>query len=312
MKLRQLTCVLVLVGLSSVGGTAAEDVLAKAKALYTAAAYDDALKVLDTVDTTPTPPEVKQYRALCLLALGRTSDAERELAAVVEADPLFMPDGEDVAPRVVTMFEDVRRQRLPAIIRSTFVEAKRLFQENDKDRARQQFERVLRLIDDPVLAGNGDLADLKLVASGFVDLSRSSPAVASPAPAAAAPAPPAAIAAPATAPGAAGAAPIPAPVAVIPPVAIQQNVPEWRPRDRLAMYREFSGAVRVLIDESGRVTSARMERPIHQEYDAILLAAAQKWVYKPAIRNGMTITSEKLVEIRLRTRAPADAPAASK
>lgn len=308
MKLRELICVFLLLILGSAGTAAAQDVLVRAKALYTAAAYDDALKMLDTAEGAAPPPEVKQYRALCLLALGRTAEAEHELAAVVQADPLFMPDGEDVAPRVVSMFEDVRRQLLPAIIRSTFIEAKRLFQDNEKDRSRQQFERVLRLIEDPVMSGNGDLADLKLVVNGFVDLSRS----AAPAPAAPAPSPATTMAAPPATPSSAPAAWTAAATPVIPPVAIQQSVPEWRPRDRLAMYREFSGAVRVLIDESGKVTSARMERPIHPEYDAMLLASAQKWLYKPALRNGVTITSEKVVEVRLRTRAPLDTPAASK
>jgi TonB family protein len=89
---------------------------------------------------------------------------------------------------------------------------------------------------------------------------------------------------------------------VIPPVAIQQALPDWRPRDPSAVSREFSGAVKVLIDASGKVTAATIERSIHPEYDRLVLASAQRWSYRPASRGGVAITSEKIVEIRLRTR----------
>ena len=51
-----------------VGVTAfAQEPLTKAKALYNAAAYEDALTLLAPVEV----PEAQQYKALCMLALGR-------------------------------------------------------------------------------------------------------------------------------------------------------------------------------------------------------------------------------------------------
>ena len=64
--------------------------------------------------------------------------------------------------------------------------------------------------------------------------------------------------------------------------------------------RTFSGAVRVEIDATGRVTGAFMERPVYPSYDRLVLAAARKWTYQPATLNGVPIPSEKTVEIELR------------
>jgi TonB family protein len=284
-------CVVAVAIVSADGTVAAQDALAKAKTLYTAANYDEALKVLESSEGAARP-EVSQYRALCFLALGRTADAEREIAAVIEADPLFTPDENEVAPRVVNLFADVRRQMLPSIIRSKFAEGKRLFSEGNRGRARTEFESILRLLDDPAAAANTDLADLKIVAAGFADLT----AIAPPPP----PAQPAQAPTSSTAvkPGAAA----PRSTVVIPAATIQQTLPNWQPRDPFVQGREFIGAVKVIIDENGRVASATIERSIHSEYDRLLLASAQRWLYKPATREGVAIPSEKLVEVQVRTR----------
>jgi len=60
-----------------------------------------------------------------------------------------------------------------------------------------------------------------------------------------------------------------------------------------------AGEVRVAIDETGKVTEAAMVKPTHASYDALLLRAARDWTYKPAMRNGRPIASEKVVEIHL-------------
>jgi TonB family protein len=278
----------VAVGMISAGGTAAaQDALAQAKTLYAAANYEEALKLLGSSDGSRT--EVSQYRALCLLALGRTADAEREAAAVVEADPLFRPDEADVAPRVVSLFADVRRRLLPPIIRSKFDEAKRLFGEGNRDRARSEFGVVLRLLDDPVLIENTVLTDLKIVAEGFVDLVASTPA-----PPVLQPALP-----PAPQPGSAANAASSTRVVETPAAPIQQTIPAWQPRDPFAQRRELVGAVRVAIDETGKVTAATIERSIHPEYDRLVIIGAQRWRYQPATREGVPIPSEKIVEIRV-------------
>jgi TonB family protein len=295
MKARTISAFAVLV-LSIVGTAGAQDALSQAKTLYAAANYEEALKLLDSSDGGTSTPEVSQYRALCLLALGRTADAEREAAAVIAIDPFFMPDEDDVAPRVVNLFTDVRRQLLPSIIRLRFDGAKRLFSAGNRDQARREFQSVVRLLDDPVLTTNGVLTDLKIVAQGFVDLAASTPAAPAVPPPPSSPAPaaqPASEAAPAAASRK---------VVVVPAATIQQTLPSWQPRDPFSRGREFDGAVRVLIDENGRVISATIERSIHREYDPLLLESTQRWRYKPATRDGVQIRSEKLVEVRVRTR----------
>ena len=274
-----------------IGGrtAAAQDALAQAKTLYAAANYADALKLLDSASGTPTT-EARHYRALCFLALGQTAEAEREVAAVVQADPFFKPDEDEVAPRVLNLFADARRKLLPSIIRTTFDDAKLLFSAGHRERARTRFEDVLRLLEDPALEANSVLSDLKIVAAGFVDLTGSTPA------------PPVLQAAREPAPAAAPTAAAVARVTVTPAESIQQPLPSWQPRDPFASGREFVGAVRVVIDETGRVASATIERSIHPEYDRLLLAATQRWRYKPATQNGVQVPSDKVVEIRMRTK----------
>jgi len=66
--------------------------LALARDLYGAAEYERALGILDHLRTSTAPAPgsdvtaVEQYRALCLLALGRSADAEQAIAALVLAD----------------------------------------------------------------------------------------------------------------------------------------------------------------------------------------------------------------------------------
>ena len=273
-----------------IGGrtAAAQDALAQAKTLYAAANYADALKLLDSSAGAPTT-EARQYRALCFLALGQTAEAEREAAAVVETDPFFRPDEDEVAPRVIDLFASARRKLLPSIIRTTFDDAKLLFSAGQRERARTRFEDVLRLLEDPALDASSVLSDLKIVAAGFVDLAGSTPA------------PPVLQAAREPAPAAAAATAV-ARVTVTPAESIQQALPSWQPRDPFASSREFVGAVRVVIDETGRVAAATIERSIHPEYDRLLLAATQRWRYKPATQNGVQVPSDKVVEIRMRTK----------
>src|SRR5262245_49080613 len=73
------------------------DSLTAARDLYAAAEYEDALAVLNRLQPTASAPDerrtIEQYRAYCLLALGRSADAEKAIAAVVAATPLYKPSG---------------------------------------------------------------------------------------------------------------------------------------------------------------------------------------------------------------------------
>src|SRR5687767_7658265 len=87
---------------------AADESLATARELYAAAAYEDALLMLNRLRATDAPAAdrrgIEQYRAFCLLALGRTSDAERAIEAVVSAEPTYQPSDADMSPRLRTAF----------------------------------------------------------------------------------------------------------------------------------------------------------------------------------------------------------------
>ena len=76
-------------------GARAQDTVAVARDLYAAAAYDEALAALNRLDLSTAPQTdhfaISQYRAFCLVALGRTGDAEKAIEAVVSAEPLYHP-----------------------------------------------------------------------------------------------------------------------------------------------------------------------------------------------------------------------------
>src|SRR5687768_6296139 len=100
--------------------SAADDTLAAARDMYAAAAYEDALVVLNRLRAGGTSGEesrvIDQYRAFCLLALGRATDAERAIESIIVADPLFEPAGDEVSPRDRTAFSEVRKRVLPTIV----------------------------------------------------------------------------------------------------------------------------------------------------------------------------------------------------
>src|SRR4030095_1220896 len=220
------------------GQTAASrDSLGAARDLYASARYDEALAVLNDLRPADNPAagsdlkSIEQYRSLCLLALGRGSEAETAIAALVTADPSYLPGDAEASPRVRTAFSDVRKRLLPDIVSKSYAEAKGTFDRKDYARASAQFRHVLQLLDDPDMGGK--LSDLRTLASGFLDL-----AIAATPP----PDPPKPAPAPEPAP-VAQQAPQPAPVAqqapqpepnrvysmndtdVVPPVIIRQDLP---------------------------------------------------------------------------------------
>src|SRR5439155_26332891 len=75
----------------ALGQVPGRDVVGPARDLYASARYDEALAVLN--DLRPADANgvsdrksIEQYRSLCLLALGRGTEAESAIAAVVTAD----------------------------------------------------------------------------------------------------------------------------------------------------------------------------------------------------------------------------------
>jgi TonB family protein len=258
---------------------AAQEPLTKAKALYDAAAYEDALTVLMPVDM----PEAQQYKALCLLALGRAQDAAGAVEKLVAAQPTFEPSAQDAPPRFVTLVSDTKKKLLPTLARNAFNEGRDLFRKGSKEEALTHFNTVMTLTSDPSFKSSSDAEDLRTLAAGFIDLAK-----------AAAP--------PATPPPAIAKAPEPVntpdPPEIVQPIVVKQYIPPVP--TEIGTQGGPVMSVRVVINTSGKVTEASIQQASHPLYDRLVLAATKDWVYQPAKMNGKPVTSEKIVTVQLR------------
>lgn len=251
----------------------------RVRQLYAAAEYEQALEAIGAAADTA----AEQYRALCLLALGRTAAAEASVVALVSAFPDFAVSDTDTPPRFVAMVGRVRNELLPTILRRQFAEARELFQAKAYDQALPLFERVMALSAGPEARQVEGVEDLRLLAAGFIDLAkapREAPRDATP-----------------VAATEASAGPTPPPT-LTRPVARRQVVPPW-PEEAGRLVFQRIGSVRVQISDTGRVTGSTMIKGVHPAYDRRLLAAAMDWEYIPASRNGVPVESESVVEIRV-------------
>lgn len=270
--------------------------LATARDLYASAAYEDALTLLNRLRSADHPAgqsrAIEQYRAFCLLALGRAADAERAIEAVVVAEPTYHPSDSDVSPRVRSAFTDVRRRMLPAIIQQQYAEAKARFDRKEWAAAASAFSQVLTALADPDVAADAKqspLSDLRTLAVGFEELS---------AKAAAPPPPPPAPVPVATPP------PRPAPPrvytaedpSVVAPVTVKQAMPPFPGQVMIPR----TGRIELVIDENGLVESAVMTSSITSAYDTLALNASKSWRYKPATVNGAPVKFRKSVQIAIR------------
>jgi len=271
-----------------------ENPLTAARDLYASARYDEALAVLSGLPSDVVATDrrsIEQYRSMCLLALGRSSEAESAIAAVITADPLFMPGEADASPRVRSAFSEVRQRLLPQLASTRYAAAKAAFDRKEYSSAESQFRNLLLLLDDPQMVGRQ--ADLRTLANGFLDL------------ASAAAAPPPEPKKPEAAAPAPTAATPPAPrepriwtaedAGVTPPVAIRQEVPRV-PTTLSAQARERA-ILELLIDEQGRVINLNLRLSIHPMYDPQLMAAAKEWRYKPATVDGVPVKFKKLIQV---------------
>lgn len=262
---------------------AAQEPLTKAKALYDAAAYEDALTILIPVDA----PEAQQYKALCLLALGRSQDAVGAVERLVSDEPTFEPSTQDVPPRFVALVTDAKRKLLPSLARRAFNEGREQFKNGSREDALRHFDLVMSLTSDAAFKQSADADDLRTLASGFIELAK---ATAAPAPA---PAPATAAAAPKAVERAAAKEPD-----IVQPIAVKQFIPPVPP--------EINGqggaalSIRVVIGANGKVTDASVQQSAHPLYDRLVLQATRDWVYQPAMLNGHPVSSEKTVTVQLR------------
>ncbi len=287
----------------------AEDSLAAARDLYAAAAYEDALAALERLRAGGVHSEdgrtVDQYRAFCLLALGKSSEAAQAIEAVVSADPAYHPSESDVSPRVRAAFSDVRRRLLPDLAQQKYSLAKSAFDRKDYRVAAEGFGQLLDLFADPDLAPvatRPPLTDLRTLALGFRDLSAQAMAP-----------PPAPVPLPQPAPAvSAAAAPVPPPppapepprtyaasdTNVLAPAAIKQDLPPFAG----TIFKPVVGIVEVVVDENGGVVSATIRGSMNPIYDRQVLSAASGWRYKPALLDGKPVRYRKFIQVALSPR----------
>ncbi len=169
MKVRRIVLWVLLAALMT-GTASGQESLQSAKDLYASAAYEDALAVLGRLQRTDSPLEVQQYRAFCLIALGRVDEAERAIELVVSANPKYVPTAMDVSPRIQEVFTRTRNQLLPEIARERYVDAKRALDRKDRDAAVTGFAAVVELIDGASPELREALDELRFLAAGFLDL----------------------------------------------------------------------------------------------------------------------------------------------
>ena len=279
----------------------AADSLNAARELYASASYEDALAMLGRLNAAELPPDegraADQYRALCLLALGKTAEASQAIEAVVAAEPLYRPSDSDVSPRVRAVFTDVRKRLLPGLVQQKYAIAKTAYDHKDYRSASAGFGQLLALYDDPDLApaaGKPPLSDLRVLIDGFHSLSVQAlapPPAPEPPPPAAAPAPRQAVAA---VPDVAKIY-VSGDANVVPPVAIRQQLPPFNG----VVPRQMVGAMEVIIDENGKVLSAAMRASTMPNYDRQAVVAAQSWQYRPATLNGAPVKFRKLIQVAL-------------
>jgi TonB family protein len=276
----------------------AGDALATARELYASAAYEDALAILNKLPPNQPIEQTRtadQYRALCLLALGRTQEAEDAIEAVIVGDPSFRPAA-DVSPRVRATFGEVRKRILPVIIQQQYNAAKTAFDKKDFSTAANGFTQMLVMMTDPDVeagASRPPLSDLRTLAAGFRDLAVTASTPPPPPP-------------PPPAPEPVHVVPPPPPAAprvytaldsnVVPPIPLHQDLPPYP--GQLIIPRQ--GMIDIVIDELGMVQAASITQSVTRQYDALALAAARTWRYRPAMLNGVPVRYRKAVQINVR------------
>ena len=297
--------VLAFVLLLAAGQAPPADDLGVVRGHYAAAAYEEALAHMGALEPARVTPELEQLRALCLMALGRTDEGERSFERLVRQAPLYMIPETDIAPRMYSVFRDVRRRVLPLVVRELYARGKASFDAKRYEAATTELREMMRLLIDPDAAADATaFADLRQLADGFLRLAEAELALAARIAATPPPAPPTSAEAPAAGPSPSAGAPD-APTAtrsdelivtkiivysrddraVSPPVEVWRFMPSWNPPPAMRLI-EYRGELEVIVDETGRVQQARMLRPSNPSYDVTLVGATERWRFEPARLEG--------------------------
>ena len=293
----------------------AQDQLSAAKDLYAAAAYEDALSTLARIDqaraSSSVGRQIDEYRAFCLFALGRTSEAETVAEALIRRDPLGGLETADTSPRIERLFSDVRARLLPSLIRERFRAARAEIDRKTFAAAEAPLTEAHQMIAEAQRLGINDAAanDLSVLVDGFLQLIHSAaeqrqmrvdaangsaaiPAVATTNSPAAGSAEPRA----AAETKAVRARLYTLADRVSPPVAIEQQLPTMPPALRtIARSMKKTGMLDIVIDESGHVVDATIRQSLHTAYDALVVRTAGRWKYEPATIDGVPVRFVKTI-----------------
>src|SRR5262249_20305815 len=115
--------------------------------------------------------QVDQYRALCLLALGRDREAQASLERIVVRAPQYVVKADEASPKLVTPFQQVRERTLPAAAKNLYAKARANYDGKRFGEARAQFEEMLAIVREAgAVDASSPLADLKQLGEGFLKL----------------------------------------------------------------------------------------------------------------------------------------------
>jgi tetratricopeptide (TPR) repeat protein len=282
--------------LLSLGQTTPADDLGVVRAHYATAAYEEALAHVGRLAASLVTPELEQFRALCLLALGRNEEGRQSFERLIRQAPLYVIPDTEISPRMHGVFREVRRQVLPVIVRELYNTGKDSYGEKRYEAAASELREVKRLLDDPDAAADAaTAADLRQLTDGFLRLAEAELALA------------ARVAAAPPAPRPPTDEPSPAETRdnglrvtrivvysredrdVAPPVELERFMPPWNPPVTMARFLEYRGELEVVVNEVGRVEDSRMLRPTIPSYDLTLIGATHSWRFTPAQRNGEAV-----------------------
>lgn len=266
--------------------------LDRVRSLYVSAAYEDALALLAGPAPAATVDVADKYRALCLLALNRTPEAEEVLDRLLVRNPSFQMTQAEASPRVIALLADVRRRVLLRDLETRYAQARADYDAGRFRDAAVGFGQVVLTTSNPGVAGAPRVEDLRrladeyrLLASARTDSPASTENVRT---------------ARALDPEPAGTRVFTRlDAAVHPPVELDRKMPAWSPPRDVA-WRSFRGLIEVLVNERGAVDDARLIERIAPFYDGPLLASARTWRFKPASLNGLPVKFRQQLDIVMR------------
>jgi hypothetical protein len=246
--------------------------------LYYSAAFEEALAVLERSARGGLldEPLAEEYRAACLIALGREEDARAVMDRLVRAQPYRPARILDASPATQALYSSIRQAVLGDILRGAFIAGTAAMRNGDPAAAEHEFATVLRIADALPAGADRDLVDLATLSRRFLDVAQDGHA-------------PAADRERYYSAADSG-------VAV--PTAIVQVVPP--PPGSSAV--DFSGTaiVELLLSDSGAVVEVHLHQGIHPAYDPVVIGAARTWRYTPAMLDGRPVPFRKLLRIDVR------------